>query len=177
MSSSVGGTVSFLRKKRKYNPLCEEDNESLCRIVQEDCDIDTDDEFDLESDVESASEESRDESSESDCKSGSSVAGWRQVTKDSKPSAYTFSKNAGPQCNLPPDAEPMDYFSLFFDDTLLRNIVTGTNRYARDKILKIQLNPKSIWNKWHEVSVPEMKAFLGLIINMGLIPLPEIKDY
>jgi hypothetical protein len=28
------------------------------------------------------------------------------------------------------------------------------------------------------VSVPEMKAFLGLIINMGLIPFPpDIKDY
>jgi hypothetical protein len=27
------------------------------------------------------------------------------------------------------------------------------------------------------VSVPEMKAFLGLIINMGLMPLPDIKDY
>jgi hypothetical protein len=26
------------------------------------------------------------------------------------------------------------------------------------------------------VSVPEMKAFLGLIINMGLMPLPDIKD-
>jgi hypothetical protein len=27
------------------------------------------------------------------------------------------------------------------------------------------------------VSVPEMKAFLGLIINIGLMPLPDIKDY
>jgi hypothetical protein len=27
------------------------------------------------------------------------------------------------------------------------------------------------------VSVPEMKAFLGLIINMGLMPLPDIKNY
>jgi hypothetical protein len=27
------------------------------------------------------------------------------------------------------------------------------------------------------VSVPEMKAFLGLIINMVLMPLPDIKDY
>jgi hypothetical protein len=25
--------------------------------------------------------------------------------------------------------------------------------------------------------VPEVKAFLGLIINMGLIPLANIKDY
>jgi hypothetical protein len=27
------------------------------------------------------------------------------------------------------------------------------------------------------VSVPEVKAFSGLIINMGLIPLPDRKDY
>jgi hypothetical protein len=27
------------------------------------------------------------------------------------------------------------------------------------------------------VSVPEVKAFSGLIINMGLFPLPNIKDY
>jgi hypothetical protein len=27
------------------------------------------------------------------------------------------------------------------------------------------------------VSVPEMKAFSGLNINMGLISLPDIKDY
>jgi hypothetical protein len=26
------------------------------------------------------------------------------------------------------------------------------------------------------VSVPEMKAFLGLIINMDLMPLPDVKD-
>jgi hypothetical protein len=30
---------------------------------------------------------------------------------------------------------------------------------------------------WSDVSVPEVKAFLGIIINMGLIPLPDIKDY
>jgi hypothetical protein len=30
---------------------------------------------------------------------------------------------------------------------------------------------------WSDVSVPEVKAFSGLIINMGLIPLPDIKDY
>jgi hypothetical protein len=28
-----------------------------------------------------------------------------------------------------------------------------------------------------DVSVPEMKAFLGLIISMVLILLPDIKDY
>jgi hypothetical protein len=54
-----------------------------------------------------------------------------------KPKAYTFTKNAGPQFNLLPDAEPMDYFILFFSDELLNNIVIETNRYARHKIAKL----------------------------------------
>jgi hypothetical protein len=89
---------------------------------------------------------------------------------------YTFTKNAGPQFHLLPDAGPMDYFSLFFNDELLNYIVVETNRYARHKILELQLRPRSIWSRWSDVSVPEM-VFLGLIINMGLMPLPDIKDY
>jgi hypothetical protein len=48
-----------------------------------------------------------------------------------KLNTYTFTKNAGPQFHLLPDAEPMDYFTLFFNDELLNNIVVETNRYAR----------------------------------------------
>jgi hypothetical protein len=43
------------------------------------------------------------------------VDGCEDVTKaNKKPKAYTFIKNAGPQFNLVPDAEPMDYFILFY---------------------------------------------------------------
>jgi hypothetical protein len=96
---------------------------------------------------------------------------------DKKPNTYTFTKNAGPQFHLLPDAEPMVYFSLFFNDKLLNNIVVETNRYARHKISELQLSLRSIWYRWSNVSVPEMKAFLGLIINKGLMPSPDIKDY
>jgi hypothetical protein len=59
---------------------------------------------------------------------------------DKKPKAYTFSKNAGPQFHLlPDDAEPMDYFSLFFSDELLNNTVVETNRYARQKFWNFSL--------------------------------------
>jgi hypothetical protein len=62
------------------------------------------------------------------------------------PKEYTFTKNVGPQLNLLPDAEPMDYFNLFFSDELLNNIVIETNRYARHKTLELQLSPRSIWS-------------------------------
>jgi hypothetical protein len=73
--------------------------------------------------------------------------------------AYTFTKNAGPQFHLLPDAESMDYFSLFFNDELLNNNVVETNRYVRHKILELQLSPRSNWSRWSDASVPEMKAF------------------
>jgi hypothetical protein len=38
-------------------------------------------------------------------------------------------ENAGPQFHCLPDAESMDYFSLFFNDKLLNNIVVETNMY------------------------------------------------
>jgi hypothetical protein len=60
------------------------------------------------------SEESSDEMSESESESKTSVLhvdGWEDVTRDDKkPKAYTFNKNAGPQFNFLPEAEPVDYF-------------------------------------------------------------------
>jgi hypothetical protein len=94
-----------------------------------------------------------------------------------KLNAYTFTKNSGPQFHLLPDAEPIYYFSLFFNDELLNSIVVETNRNARHKISELLLSPRSIWSRWSDMSVPEMKAFLGLIINMGLMILRDIKDY
>jgi hypothetical protein len=46
----------------------------------------------------------------------------------------------------------MDYFSLFFSDELVNNIVVETNRYARQKISELQLSPRSIWSRWSDVS-------------------------
>jgi hypothetical protein len=86
-------------------------------------------------------------------------------------SAYTFTKNVGPQFNLLPDAEPMDYFILFFNDELLNKIVIGTNRYARHKIAELHLSPWSIWSSWCDVSVPEVKSFCRSNYKYGPNPI------
>lgn len=36
---------------------------------------------------------------------------------------------------------------------------------------------RSIWSSWKPVDLQEIKAFLGVIINMALNPKPEISDY
>jgi hypothetical protein len=66
----------------------------------------------------SVGEELSKASSESECESDTSVVhidGWEDVTMgDRKPKAYTFTKNAGPQFNHPPDAEPMPFILVYF---------------------------------------------------------------
>jgi hypothetical protein len=125
-------------KKRKNNPACVEDEASISDMLSEELDIVSGDEMNLENEGQSASEESRSTSPESECESETNVAridGWEDVTMDDKIlNACSFTKNAGPQFHLLPDAEPMDYFSLFFNDELLNSIVVETNRYARNKI-------------------------------------------
>lgn len=64
---------------------------------------------------------------------------------------------------------------LFFNDELLNNIVIDTNRYVEQKIAKIQLSLWFIWSGWSDGSVLGVKLFLVLVINTGLIPLPDIK--
>jgi hypothetical protein len=86
---------------------------------------------------------------------------------DKKPNTYIFTKNAGPQYHLLPDAEPMDYFSLFFNDELLNSTVVEKNRYARHKISELQLSPRSIWSRWSDVSVPENDSILRYNYKYG----------
>jgi hypothetical protein len=117
------------------------------------------DEMNLENEGQSASEESSNTSPESECESETSVACidvWEEVTMGDKTlNANTFTKNVGPQFHLLSDAEPMDYFSLFFNDELLNSIVVETNKYARHKISELQLSLRSIWSRWSDVSVPD----------------------
>jgi hypothetical protein len=74
--------------------------------------------MDFENEGGSASDESRCEMSESESDTGVECNdGWEDVSVGNrKPKAYTFTTTVGPQFNFLPDAESMDYFSLFFND-------------------------------------------------------------
>lgn len=47
-----------------------------------------------------------------------------------------------------------------------------------EKIANAQPLPEqSVWKSWEDVTVPEFKAFLGVLMNMALNPKPDIKEY
>ena len=77
-----------------------------------------------------------------------------------------FNEVAGPKLPLP--QTPLEIFSLFFTASIIQYIVTETNRYAAQC-----LGEGKEWSTDEE----EIKAYLGFCILMGIVRLPEVRDY
>lgn len=80
-----------------------------------------------------------------------------------------FVEPVGPTKPLPSAATAIDFFEQNFDDDLLRHIVDQTNLYVQQK--------RSAQYKWSNLTVPELKAFLGVAILMGIVRMPRVADY
>lgn len=61
----------------------------------------------------------------------------------------------------------IDCFGTIFDRQILSHLIAETNRYAK------QNNSKN----WNDVTLDEMKAFIGCLIVMGIHQLPALKHY
>ena len=108
---------------------------------------------------------------------------WDTVNsaRDNATNSFNFTRTSGPRVNLPEDAMPYDYYSHFLGDDFLDMMVTSTNTYAEEKIEKLrqagQLSRGSRWNKWKPVTVQEMRAVMAIIINMGIMSIPDLEAY
>lgn len=104
---------------------------------------------------------------------------WIDVSNgDIAPQLIPFTsgtQTTGPQV---PDyvTEPLDYFKLFVTDDLINKIATETNKYATAKINKLNLRPRSTWLSWKPVTTEEITAFIGVILNMGLLSEKNLQD-
>lgn len=58
-----------------------------------------------------------------------------------------------------------------------RHIMDTTNLYARSRLGSMPPTRRSLFSRWRDITLPEIKAFIGIIINMGMVQLTDIKDY
>lgn len=72
-----------------------------------------------------------------------------------------------PQSTYNHKTKPISIFEKFFPEYLVQVIVEQTNKYAAQK------NSQN----YTPVSAEEMKAYLGILIMMGLNPLPDMELY
>ena len=62
-------------------------------------------------------------------------------------------------------------FELFYTPELLQEIVKQTNKYAEEVMDDVK------YAKYKQISVADLKAFLGFILLMGLNSFPSVEDY
>ncbi|CAG5023004.1 unnamed protein product [Parnassius apollo] len=80
---------------------------------------------------------------------------------------YSFNKEMEPTKSYNHKSLPIEYFSNLFPDELFKMIVKYTNKYAALKQSKF----------WTDTNVNEIKAFLAIIILMGISSQSDIELY
>ena len=83
--------------------------------------------------------------------------------------------------NFGDESRAIDYFQLFFTDSLINNIVKFTNQYAQMEIAKKRrTQPGYVDKQWaldgsDNVSIPEMCAYLGACIILSVNPARQLR--
>ncbi|KAJ8928485.1 hypothetical protein NQ314_018955 [Rhamnusium bicolor] len=74
--------------------------------------------------------------------------------------------------------DPVDFFNHFLDDEIILLFVTETNRFAAQNIAAATNHAqKARLIKWVDTNPSEIRKFLGMIMWMGLLQIPKLRDY
>ena len=93
------------------------------------------------------------------------------------PSVQPYVLTPGRSVPLPGNL-PIDYFSLFVDESMLQHIIAQTILNSEQFMLSHSLAPHSRIRRWvkEEHTVYELQRFLALIIVMGIVRYPQIES-
>lgn len=105
---------------------------------------------------------------------------WEPVAGDRNNFAFT-SLYTGGNPNVVQELQgqdPIAFFKHFIDDEVVTLLVTETNRFAAQNTAAGAANrTKSRMTKWVDTNNTEMQKFLGITMWMGLMQLPQLRDY
>ena len=83
-----------------------------------------------------------------------------------------FTGNPGPTCDFA-TLSAVEFFKLYYCQLVWDMLVDETNRYAQQTI---DSNPDQQVS-WHPTNVPEMMAFVALLIAMGINKSSQYRMY
>ena len=80
---------------------------------------------------------------------------------------------SGPKHSLPVGSSEKDFFELFVTSDFYNKVAEETNKYAALS----QRKAGTVDNNWEDTNAEEIQAYIGILIYMGLVDLPETDDY
>nr|XP_039256060.1 piggyBac transposable element-derived protein 4-like [Styela clava] len=102
---------------------------------------------------------------------------WDENESANPPQAIPFSGQ--PRHHLEEPISPLSVLSQFLNNNFWENITFQTNLYAKQEKERIGNNSsqRSYINEWKPVTANEIKVFIGIILAMGLVKKPHLKNY
>ena len=98
--------------------------------------------------------------------------GWSEMTRNL--GIEPFVHDTGPNiANLAENGTPKDFFFELFKPTMIETIVEQTNKYAREMIAAKPNGDRL----WADTNPAEIRAYLGVLILMGIHSLPRDEMY
>ena len=88
------------------------------------------------------------------------------------PEGINFREEVGMRVEMDNDSNCLDYFQLLFTDDVYQLIIRETKRFEHQKR---QLEDNSLGDL-HDFTLPELKAWLGLTLAMGLIKKKQFES-
>lgn len=98
---------------------------------------------------------------------------WTPPPENFEPQIPEFVGNPGIKIDTA-DLTEIDFFKVFFTEDLIHGIVSETNLYAQQFL---DQNPASSFARWTPVDPSEMRTYFGLVLHMGLLKKPKIRQY
>jgi hypothetical protein len=80
---------------------------------------------------------------------------------------------SGLKHSLPVGSSEKDFIELFVMNDFYNKVVEETNKYAALS----QRKTGTVNNNWEDTNAEEIQAYIGILIYMGLVDLPETDDY
>lgn len=91
-----------------------------------------------------------------------------------------FDEHSGPR-HIDDDATASEIFLSIFDNEIISLLVEETNAYYHQYVRKAggldNIKPNARARKWTDVTNAEMKAFIGILLYIGLVRLPNYESY
>lgn len=75
------------------------------------------------------------------------------------------------------EKKEVDFYKIFVSDDLINYMVSETNRYAQHMKSQANTLPHARIKSWYDTTYDEMKIFLAALLWMGIVRLPQVRDY
>lgn len=101
----------------------------------------------------------------------SNYIGTKWSTESHRVRVLNFKETPGPIHQLGNDADPLQFFGLFWQPAFFERLADENNLYVQQRQIT---QPEK---RWYPTTAEEMRAFVGVNIIMGIDRKPELSHY